>query len=70
MFQKYLELKFRTTSNIFCSISIMNVRLPKSITFILQTHKLKFHPFEYANHELQQALTDGRITKQKKVMMF
>ena len=45
----------------------MNVRLPKSITFILQAHKLKVHPFKYANHELQQAVTDGRITKQKKL---
>ena len=69
MFQKYLELKFRTTSNIFCYMSIMNVRLPKSITFMLH-NKLKFHPFEYANHELQQAVTDSRMTKQKKVMMF
>ena len=51
-------------------MSSINVWAPKSITFIIQAHKLKLHPFEYANHELQQALTDGRITKQKKVMMF
>ena len=36
----------------------------KSVTFVLQKHKLKFHPFKYATHELKQTLNHGRRTVQ------
>ena len=29
-------------------------------TDMFQAHKLKFHPFDYTTHELQQALNHGR----------
>ena len=49
-------------------MSSMNESLPKSITFMLQTHKLKFHHCEYATHELQQALNHGRRTVQTNIL--
>ena len=44
----------------------MNESLPKSITFILQTHKLYSHPFINETQQLQQALNHGRTTVQTK----
>ena len=41
-------------------MSIMYERLPKSITFMFLTHKLKFHSFKSTKHKFQQALKHGR----------
>ena len=37
------------------------------ITDMFQAHKLKFHPFDYTTHELQQALNHIRRTLQTKM---
>ena len=44
----------------------MNESHPKSITFMFQTHKLKFPPFKSTTHKLQQALIHGRRRVQMK----
>ena len=48
-------------------MSTMNDSLSKSITFMFQTHKLKFHPFKSTTHILHQALNHCRRREQAKI---